>query len=218
MTNSERRTVHTSNPRARARRLSTARSFGFLAATGLSALATGCGGGGGGSGSGDTLPGLILVDFLQAGQDNVPLNRVLEFRFSSPIDPKTIGPESLQIRQGPLFGSQIFGQYIIQGSTVFFEPALAGLCDLSDGGLQPNTDYRVTAIGAPEEFAIRNLAGDPLQQTTSQGLTFHTRSDTSPELFEDQKPGLLPTVLSTTPADGTANLPVGASNKVVILF
>src|SRR5688500_12955110 len=96
-------------------RVFTSRALAALAALSVGGLVTGCGGGGG-SGSGDTLPGVILVDFIQAGQDNVPLNRVLEFRFSSPIDPNSVGPSSMQIRQGPLFGSQIFGKYIIQGS------------------------------------------------------------------------------------------------------
>jgi hypothetical protein len=194
-----------------------ARGLAVLALVGVGASAVACGGGGGG-GSSATLPGLILVDFLQAGQDNVPLNRVLEFTFSSPLDPNTVGPSSLQIREGPSFGQQIFGKYIIQGNRVFFEPALPGLCDGSDGGLKANTDYRIVAVGAPEEFAIRNLEGTPLQDSISEGLTFHTRSDTDPELFEDQKPGALPTVVSTSPVDSAANVAVGSTNKVEIVF
>ncbi|MBL9086972.1 MAG: Ig-like domain-containing protein [Planctomycetia bacterium] len=188
-----------------------------VAAAVVSVSSVSCGGGGG-AGTGDTLPGVVLVDFLQQGEDNVPLNRTLEFLFSSPLDPATVGPASIQIRQGPAFGQAIFGKYIIQGSRVFFEPALPGLCDLSDGGLQPDTDYRVTVIGRPEEFAVRNLTGDPLERTLTQGLNFHTRAETDPQLFEDQKPGLLPTVVSVSPANSTADVPVGPSNKVEIVF
>lgn len=192
-------------------------SAASVAAVAVSVTSVSCGGSGG-SGTGDTLPGVVLVDFLQQGEDNVPLNRTLEFLFSSPLDPATVGPASIQIRQGPAFGQAIFGKYIIQGARVFFEPALPGLCDLSDGGLQANTDYRVTVIGRPEEFAIRNLTGDPLEKTITQGLNFHTRAETDPQLFEDQRPGLLPSVVSVFPANSTAAVPVGPSNKVEIVF
>ena len=73
-------------------------------------------------------------------------------------------------------------------------------------------------IGRPAEFAIRNLTGDPLERTLTQGLNFHTRPETDPQLFEDQKPGLLPTVTSFTPADSTPDVPVGSGNKVEIFF
>ena len=187
----------------------------LLAASLVGALGAGCGGGGG-SGSGDTLPGVVLVNFAQAGEDNVPLNRVLEFVFSAPLDPASVGPASIQIRQGPTFGASVFGKYIVEGNTVRFEPALPGLCDLSDSGFQPNTNYRVTVIGSPEEFAIRSLTGAPLQGTTSS--TFHTRLDTSPELFEDQIPALPPSVIATTPIDGAhpTSLVPGAAASVQV--
>jgi hypothetical protein len=170
----------------------------------LTALSAGAGlaacGGSGGSGTGETIPGVVLVDFEQSGQDNVPLNRVLKFTFSSPIDPSSVGPASIQIREGPTFGAAVFGKYIVSGNVVRFEPRLAGLCDLTDSGFQPDHDYRVTIIGSPEEFAIRNLAGAPLQGTVS--ASFHTRLDTDPELFEDQVPATSPTVIATTPVNG----------------
>ncbi|MCC7137308.1 MAG: Ig-like domain-containing protein [Planctomycetes bacterium] len=159
---------------------------------------------------------MVLVDFLQSGVDNVPLNRTLEFVFSSPIDPNSVSPASIQIRQGPSFGSAIAGSYVVQANRVFFEPRLAGRCDLTDGGLQPDTDYRVTLIGSPEEFALRSLTQFPLQSTVN--AEFHTRLDTDPALFEDQIPGALPTVLSVSPANSEANVLVGPSNKCVIQF
>ena len=67
----------------------------------------------------------MLVDFLQSGVDNVPLNRTLEFRFSSPIDPGSVNPDSIQVRPGNLFGTQVFGKYIIQGSDGLLRAAAA---------------------------------------------------------------------------------------------
>src|SRR5207253_2087733 len=87
-------------------------------------------------------------------------------------------------------------------------------------------NYRVTVIGSPEEFAIRNLAGDPLQGTVSS--SFHTRLDTDPELFEDQIPAVSPTVVATSPVDGAyptslapgvaASVAVHQGNQVTIDF
>ncbi len=193
------------------------RSIVAVAAVALALGASGCGGGGSAGGP-STPTGIVLVDFLQRGQGNVPLNRTLEFVFSDAIDPASVGPDSFQIRQGPAFGPQVTGVSVVQGSRVWFEPRLPGRCDLSDGGLQPDTDYRVTVIGHPEHFAVRGLGGAPLAATVTEGLTFHTRPDTDPDLFEDARPGALPTVLSVTPADGSAAVPVGPSNAVEIVF
>src|SRR4030095_2346525 len=76
--------------------------------------------------------------------------------------------------------------------------------------------YRVTFIGSPEEFAIRNFEQKPLQATVN--ATFHTRLKTDPNLYEDQKPRLLPTVVATDPINDTAAVPVGPQNKIVITF
>jgi|GEM_PF-2122530 len=197
---------------------------GLLALGGLALGGTACGGSGG-SQAGATLPGVVLINFVQSNQDNVPLNRALEFRFSSPIDPTTVNPDSIQVRVGPFFGQGVAGRFVVQGDRVIFEPQIPGLCDLSDSGLKPNSDYRVTLVGNPEVFAIRNLAGDPLAATIT--LTFHTRSDTDPELFEDQEPGQFPTVVGTSPLDGAypqAGSPISdpvfvqQGNKVTIDF
>jgi hypothetical protein len=168
-----------------------AASIGLLAVSGC--------GGSGGSSTGDILPGLVLVNFEQSGEDNVPLNRILKFTFSAELDPDTVGPNSIQIREGPTFGGQVFGKYVIAGNVVRFEPRLPGLCGNTDSGLHANKDYRVSFIGSPEEFAIRSLKGDPLLGTVS--ATFHTRIDTDPLLFEDASPSSPPFVAATTPAD-----------------
>jgi hypothetical protein len=179
---------------------------------GLALVSAGCGSGGssdnatGGNGADP-----ILLSFTQAGQDNLALNRILKFKFSGPIDPATVGPTSIQIRQGNAFGLSVPGTFRVDGSIVTFEPRLPGLCDLTDSALQPDTEYRVTVVGFPEEFALRATVdgphqGHPLDHTYT--FQFHTRIETDPLLFDDQVPGYSPTVTGSTPANGSANVAI----------
>ena len=123
--------------------------------------ASSCGGSGGGPGPDGAGQGLVLVSFLERGVDNVPLNCRLTFEFSEPVDASTIGPDSIQVRQGDAFGMTAPGTFLVEGATVLFEPRLPGLCDLSDTGFHPDTDYRVQIVGWPEEACIRNTQGQP---------------------------------------------------------
>ena len=183
----------------------------------LATLLGGCGSGGGGGGDGSSGPSLRVVHFLQSGVDNVPLNRVLEIAFSDTVDLTSVDSDSIQVRMGPSFGQSVEGRYIVEGSRVFFEPLLPSDCTLGDAGLRPDTDYRVTIIGSPEEFAIRSTTGHSLEETVS--FTFRTRGEDDPQgLFDDQVPGAFPTVVSTSPVDGAHPVPVAAGNKVVIHF
>ena len=124
---------------------------------------------GGGGGSGGATPGdgsLALLSFEQDGIDNMPLNTILEIRFAEAVDPASVSAASVQVRAGPSFGATVPGVFLVEGSTVWFEPKLPGLCDLSDGGFQPSTNYRLQVIGFPEEFSVRNVNGQPwLTQT-----------------------------------------------------
>jgi hypothetical protein len=180
----------------------------------------GSGGGGGGGGSGE---GVVLVAFLQSSEDNVALNGVLEFRFSSAINPDTVSQASMQIRaSSSSFGQAVEGRYIVQGSTIYFEPRLPSDCTLADSGFTPDTQYRVTLIGAPEEFALRALTGEALEHTIS--LSFHTRGELDPlGLYDDQVPGAFPTVIGHSPTDGAyppvfPEVNIGPENKVTIDF
>lgn len=168
----------------------------------MAVFGTACGGAGGGQGPSGAGQGLVLVSFIQAGIDNVPLNDVLEFRFSEPVDGATINPASIQIRQGDAFGATVAGAFEVLGSRVLFRPQLPGLCDLSDAGLDADTQYRVQIIGWPEEFSVRNTAGQRLNQTTT--WEFHTRGDQDPEKFRDQAPGAAPFVVTSSPSTGDA--------------
>ena len=159
-----------------------------------------CGGAAGGPGPGGAGQGLVLISFIQDGTDNVALNTRIELRFSEAVDAATVNNGSIQIREGNAFGLTVDGEFIVVGATVFFEPVLPKLCDYSDAGLQPGTQYRVPVVGHPEEFAVRNTAGQKLNQTTTHEFT--TRVDTDPNLFTDLVPSFSPFVISVTPTDG----------------
>jgi hypothetical protein len=154
------------------------------------------------------------VSFLQAGVDNAPLNTILEFRFSEAVDVSSISPASLQIREGSAFGLTVPGTFRVVGSTVYFEPRLPGLCDFSDSGFQPDKQYRVTLVGYPEQFRIKNTHGQPLASTMT--FEFRTLPDTDPLLFTDQVPATPPSVIATTPTNGTAAATVVFGNQVVL--
>ncbi|MDJ0522214.1 MAG: Ig-like domain-containing protein [Planctomycetota bacterium] len=185
-----------------------------ILALGISALVIpACGGGGGGEAAGQ---GLILVNFSQDSIDNAVLNTRLRFEFSSPVMGTTINSSSIQIREGDQFGATVAGTFHIQGSTVIFEPVLASLCDQSDSGLKPDTEYRVQVVGSPAEFSVRNMAGQSLSSTSTH--QFHTRLDTDPQKYSDQIPGVGPAVLSTSPANGDTAVAVQPGNQIEIVL
>ena len=193
------------------------RHRGFLTLALLTALALpACGGGGGGPGPDGAGQGLVLVNFLQANQDNVPINRVLEFVFSEPVDPSTINSATMQIRQGDAFGLTASGEFDVDGSTVYFKPRLPTHCGADDAGFQPSTTYRVTVMGYPEEFCVRNGNGQPLEATIT--AEYRTRPESDPEYLEDQIPATPPAVTSIRPENSEAAVTVNELNEVVIGF
>ena len=105
----------------------------------LAVVTPACGGSGGGPGPDGSGQGLVLISFLQAGVDNVPLNEVLQLRFSEAVNAATITPASIQIREGNAFGATVAGTFEVHGSVVLFRPQLPSLCDLSDGGFKADT-------------------------------------------------------------------------------
>jgi len=185
----------------------------FLVLTLVACVAPGCGGGAGGEAAGR---GLALLNFSLDGVDNAVLNQVLLFNFTGVVDPATISPASIQIREGPAFGASVEGIYVVTGSTVRFEPRLPTLCDLSDGAFKPNTQYRVQVIGFPEQFAVRNSAGQSLEFTET--YEFHTRVESDPTKYADQVPGVGPSVQNTTPENGSEAVAVIAGNKIEIVL
>ncbi|MFM8978982.1 MAG: Ig-like domain-containing protein, partial [Planctomycetia bacterium] len=197
---------------------SLARRLLLCLAGALSLTLPACGGGGGGPGPDGAGQGLELVTFIQNGIGNLPLNEVLEFRFSEPVDPATINVATLQVRRGPGFGQAVFGQMSVSGSTVLFYPQLPGLCDLSDSGFQPNTQYRITLVGYPEQFPIRNTVGQPLR--SSMNFEFRTRT-VDEALWRDGVAAVQPSLVSAVnelgvAVNGVAGVPVAAGNELVL--
>lgn len=188
-----------------------------LVGIGLFALA-GCGAGGS-AGTDGGLPvgqGLVLNSFGQANLDNVPISEILRFEFSEAVDASTVTTNAIQIRQGPEFGVTSPGSFSVDGATVLFMPVLPGDCGLVGAGLLPDTHYRVTLLGAPEEFALRNSIGQPLEATVT--LEFSTLDEDHPDVLGDQIPGEPPHILSTTPADGAAAVAIAAGDEIVLEF
>lgn len=186
-----------------------------LIGTCLLALA-GCGAGGtpGGGSGGPTGQGLVLASFRQANLDNVPISEILRFDFSEAVDPSTVNVGTFQIREGPAFGVTSRGSFVVDGATVFFEPELPGDCGLVGAGLRPDTRYRITILGAPEEFAVRNTVGQPLERT--QTVEFRTLDEDDPDVLRDQVPGDAPRILATTPPDRDAAVDVGPGDEIVV--
>lgn len=183
----------------------------------LGALAvSSCGGGQGGPGPGGAGQGLVMVTFAQDGTDNVALNSILEVVFSEPVMASSITPASLQLRAGTQFGRAVKGVFRVDGASVFFEPALPGLCDLTDAGLEAGTRYRLQLVGWPEEFSIKNSRGQPLRSTITR--EFSTRAEDDPERFLDQIPAFSPYVdaANSTPANGGQAVTVDSTNRVVL--
>ncbi len=182
------------------------------------ALVPACGGGSSSSSNGGLGQphSLSLVNFLQSGIDNAPLNTVLEFTFSEPLDPATVTSGSLQIRRGPDYGQSAPGEYIVTGNRVQFYPVLPSLCDLSDAGFRPGTSYRISIVGYPEEFCIKNLAGQPLNVTSTH--EFVTLPETDPGVLQDEQPAVGPSIISSTPALNSAAVTVEQGNEIVVGF
>lgn len=181
----------------------------FLIATTLA-----CGGGAAGGGSGGGLPAdpgsgaLALVDLSVGDSAGVALNTVLEFEFDRPLDPDTVRPDTIRIRSGPNFGAQVPGTYETDGETVRFYPRLPVRADLSDAGLAPGRDYRVTLPGAPDVATVRSSTNDRLGAQTE--VSFRT-SQPGGNLFTDNaRDPIPPRVVSVNPADGATGVPTAA--------
>jgi len=181
----------------------------------LCALVAACGGGGSAGGPDTGGPALQLVSFLQDGLDNVALNTRLEFQFSAALDADSVTDATVQIRGGSALGHAAHGTLEVDGATLRFAPDLAGLCDLSDGGLRPDTSYTVTLAGSPVDPPLRDVGGRALSETIT--LDFHTLDEADPALFEEPTPGAGPLeVTQATPANGSEAVTVADGNRIVL--
>jgi hypothetical protein len=135
------------------------------------------------------------------GRDAVSLNLPLTIEFSEVLSPTTIRPDTIQVRLGPRYGIQAFGDFQVSGNIVTFWPQLPVSADLSDSGLQPQAQYRVTVSGHPNVNHVQSYTGRPLVRTFTG--SFATAAATSPDLFttDTYREFPPPTVQTTNPPD-----------------
>jgi len=186
-------------------------------------------GGGGTSGPGPSPTGispLVLIDMSTGGNDGVPLNQIITFEFSEDLDPDTVRPDTIRIREGANYGKQVPGYYEVDGNIVRFYPKLPEDTTTSevlhDAGLQPNdwlqpagSDYRVQLPGSPDVATVRSYVNDRL--TTETEVHFRTASSTSANLFVDNfLDPLPPRIIAVNPTDGATDVP--ADSKIVLTF
>lgn len=156
--------------------------------------------GGGGEDSGGTF---FLVQFLESGQNAIPRNRTLRFRFSAPVALSQDFSQRLKITNvEPSNFSLAIGTYIVTGDEVTFVPRLPESPDRADAGFRANADYHVFLKGGPD--SLRSVAGDTLAQ--QQEFLFDTN-----EFFEDPVPAAPPRALTLLARDLTTDQTVDLS-------
>ncbi|MBK9388437.1 MAG: hypothetical protein IPN34_26760 [Planctomycetes bacterium] len=106
----------------------------------------------------------------QAGRDSLHLNTELWLRFSAPVDPGTLRPETIRIARleaGEPSSAIVAGRYrlIGRGNVIAFVPDVPLRPDLEDGGLRPDSTYRVRIAGYPRPDGLRALGGELLAES-----------------------------------------------------
>ncbi|MCG3135412.1 MAG: hypothetical protein HMLKMBBP_03063 [Planctomycetes bacterium] len=179
--------------------------------------------------AGSFIPLAINVGFTA----DVPCNQIIEAKFSAPVDPTSIGPATLYVREANATGTgytiQVAGTYQVAGSVVRFFPRLPGhLRDPGTGNFymegtaldnagdnaafQPSKQYQVFYVGKPAVTTIRSTRGKPLR--TNYFSNFSTAAALSPDTqyttktFADAPP---PEAAFANPADA---FPTAASQYV----
>ena len=168
----------------------------------LAGAFTACSGGGASEGAGD----FRLLEFHEAGRNDIPRNRVLEFRFSMPIRQgqdlaSRLKIQNVQPGTDPNFSLAI-GSYLVDGDRVSFAPKLPSLADRSDAGLRANATYIVFLRAGPD--ALESVAGDRISRP--QEFPFGTGSS-----FEDVLPGEPPRALGLVAQGAQGESPVPIS-------
>ncbi len=127
-------------------------------------LLSACGGGSSGSSG-----GFGLIEFLESGQNDIPRNRQVRFRFSEAIAPGQDLFTRLKIQnveQVP--GSSNFaraqGFYLISADQVIFTPRLPNKADRSDAGFKADGAYHVFLSGGPDGLESSTGGRIPTQQ------------------------------------------------------
>jgi len=168
----------------------------WLTALSAGVLLSSCSGGGGG-----TSGSFALIEFLESGQDNIPRNRQVRFRFSSPIDPAQDLFTRLKIQNviqtSPSNFARAAGSYLVNADVVVFTPRLPNKMDRSDAGFKEDGRYHVFLSGGPD--GLTSTSGETVP--TQQEYLFDTNT-----YFEDIKPTDPPRafqLLAIDPNDGS---------------
>jgi hypothetical protein len=142
---------------------------------------------------------LRLIEFLEAGQDNIPRNRILTLLFTESVDPLQDLFERLKIRNvdttpGSSDFTRATGAYTTSGNKVIFTPRLPNAEDRADAGFKADGNYSVFLKAGPD--ALRAASGAVIQ--VQQNFIFDTNA-----FFEDYLPADPPRALSLTAADSS---------------
>ncbi len=150
----------------------------------MASLLSGCSSGGGGSSS------LVVLDAVVEQLGELPieaifLNNELTVTFSTKLDPASVSTQTVRVLKGPSFTELAPGVIEVDGAVVRFRPRTPLMPDLSDGGFEPDTEYRLLLRGRPDLNTLRSHAGKPLAATRT--FTFTTRFEAP--FFFDPVPG-----------------------------
>jgi len=141
-----------------------------------------------------------VIEFLESGQDTIPRNRILTFRFSEPVADQQDFFERLKIRNvdrtaGASNFTRATGAYTCSGDKVIFTPTLPNARDRGDAGFKANGFYTVFLKAGPD--ALRAESGSLLN--VQQEFIFDTN-----EFFEDALPADPPRALSVVAVDSSS--------------
>jgi hypothetical protein len=108
----------------------------------------------------------------QTRGDAVRLTERLLLRFTAPVDPGTLRPETIRITRqafGETNVEDVRGTYRLvgRGDVVAFVPQVPLRSDLSDGGLKPESSYLVRIAGYPRPDGLRALDGRLLEESAT---------------------------------------------------
>jgi uncharacterized protein (TIGR03437 family) len=126
----------------------------------------------------DTTPPTVSFTVPANSSTGVPVGNALSVAFSKPMNPLTITTATFGLKQG---GTAVTGTVTYAGVTATFTPAV---------GLAPNVPFTATVT-----TGVTDLAGNAMVANYVWSFNSGATSDTTP-----------PTVISTSPASGAANI------------
>jgi len=164
----------------------------LIALCAAAVLCVGCGGSSGGSGG-----GFALIEFLESGQNGIPRNRQVQFRFSEPVASQQDFSTRLKIQNVNAVPddsnfAKAQGFYLLNGEVVVFTPRLPNKSDRSDAGFREDASYHVFLSGGPDGLVSASGSTIPRQQE----FLFETNSN-----FEDTIPAEPPRAFGLTAVD-----------------